>query len=145
MIEGGLVLNRNDSQLLGVLADVLEVEGKPDEARETLWKSPLLSGTPEAQVDAQRAAYATGGQRGLNLLAVEQFRKQVDAGRAGGATRLAQAYARLGDKDQALSWLKTAIDLKEDAAIQLRSHAAYNSLRSDPRVAALLKRVGLSK
>jgi DNA-binding winged helix-turn-helix (wHTH) protein/TolB-like protein/tetratricopeptide (TPR) repeat protein len=144
LVEGGLLLNRNDSQLLAAMADVEEAEGKNTEARETRWKAQLLSGTPETQVDAQRAAYRSGGDRAVYLLQAVQFKKQVDAGRAGGATRLAQAYGKLGDKDNALAWLKTAIDLNEDAAIQLRTQPAYDSLRSDPRFAALLVRVGLA-
>lgn len=145
LVEGGLLLNRNDSQLLGSIADVEEAEGKVAQARETLWRAMLLAGTAEALVDAQRAAYRSGGDRAMNLLAVQQFRKQFESGRSGGATRLAQVYGRLGDKDQAFAWLKTAIDLNEDAAIQLRTHPSYGPLRGDPRFTALLRRVGLSK
>ena len=127
------------------LADVQEAEGHVADARETRWKALLLGGTPEAQVDAQRAAYTAGGDRAMNWLAVRQFRKQYESGRSGGATRLAQAYGRLGDKDQAFTWLKVAIDLNEDAAIQLRSQPSFSSLRGDPRFADLLTRVGLPK
>ena len=50
----------------------------------------------------------------------------------------------LGDKDQAFEYLEKAFERREDALVSLKVNPRFDSLRSDPRYDALLKRIGLS-
>jgi len=55
---------------------------------------------------------------------------------------IAELYADLGDKDQAFYWLDTAYN-ERDELINLKTDFLLDPLRSDPRFAALVKKVGL--
>jgi hypothetical protein len=57
------------------------------------------------------------------------------------ATNLADLYARLGDRDQTLFWLKKATDLHEDEPLVMMTHL-FDFLRLDPEFIAIEKRVG---
>lgn len=55
---------------------------------------------------------------------------------------IAAAFVSLGKKEEALVWLRRAIDERADCVIFLRCEPWLAPLRSDPRYAALLKEVG---
>jgi len=53
-------------------------------------------------------------------------------------------YAGLGEKDQAFAWLETAFNERSYfMAVYLPTDARLDSLRADPRFAALKRRVGI--
>ena len=52
-------------------------------------------------------------------------------------------YAQLGEKDRAFQWLETAYEEGSIWTAFLKSEAALDSLRSDPRFGRLLREVGL--
>jgi serine/threonine protein kinase/Tfp pilus assembly protein PilF len=56
---------------------------------------------------------------------------------------IALDYAVLGEKDQAFVWLEKAYSEKSDRISYIKVDIDADSLRSDPRYAALLKRMGL--
>ena len=55
---------------------------------------------------------------------------------------IAGGYAELGDKDHAFEWLNTAYQEHDIDLIQLRTDPAMDSLRSDPRYAELVRKIG---
>ncbi len=55
----------------------------------------------------------------------------------------ALVYTGLGDKDQAFAWLNKADQERNDYLIYLKVEPLFDSLRSDPRFADLLKRIGV--
>jgi tetratricopeptide (TPR) repeat protein len=55
----------------------------------------------------------------------------------------AAAEAGLGDKDEAFKWLDQAIDRHFGPMLYLKVNPIWDPLRSDPRFAERLKRVGL--
>ena len=57
---------------------------------------------------------------------------------------LAEDYAALGEKDLALEWLQKAYEERDDWVAWIKVDPIIDGLRSDPRFAALLERVGLS-
>jgi serine/threonine protein kinase/Tfp pilus assembly protein PilF len=57
--------------------------------------------------------------------------------------RIALIYAGLGDKDQAFAWLEKAYDEHSFNMAWLRVEPRWDSLRSDPRFADLVRRLGL--
>jgi TolB-like protein/cytochrome c-type biogenesis protein CcmH/NrfG len=56
---------------------------------------------------------------------------------------IAQLYADLGDKEHAFEWLNTAYQEHDTGLTSLRTDFTLDSLRSDPRYAELVRKVGL--
>ena len=61
------------------------------------------------------------------------------------ADSIALVYAGLGEKDQAFAWLEKAYEEHAFKMAWLKVEPQWDSLRSDPRFADLVRRVGLSK
>ena len=55
----------------------------------------------------------------------------------------AAVYAGLGDKDQAFAWLEKGFQARNATLVFLEFDLTYDPLRSDPRYADLLRRMGL--
>jgi len=55
----------------------------------------------------------------------------------------ALVYVGLGDRDRAFEWLDKADAERNDFLVYLKCDPVFDSLRSDPRFAALVRRVGL--
>ncbi|MGI8733831.1 MAG: TPR end-of-group domain-containing protein [Pyrinomonadaceae bacterium] len=52
-------------------------------------------------------------------------------------------YTGLGEKDQAFAWLDKAYSGRDFILVFLKVEPMFDGLRSDPRFARLLQRVGL--
>jgi len=59
------------------------------------------------------------------------------------AYELAGLYADLGDKDKALRWLDTAYQERDAKLPNLETDFLLDPIRSDPRLAELVRKVGL--
>lgn len=57
-------------------------------------------------------------------------------------TDIAVVYAGLGEQDRAFEWLEKAFTQRDDNLLYLKVDPVWDSLRSDPRFADLLQRVG---
>ena len=94
------------------------------------------------QVEGVKAAYAMSGYKGL--LAEElKLEKERTKREYTSAVRLARICAVLDQKDEAFAWLNKAFEAHEDGLIWLKVDPRYDHLKSDPRFAALLQRVGI--
>lgn len=60
------------------------------------------------------------------------------------AFALATVYAALGERDEAFVWLEKLYKADELVIMQPKLEPALDPLRSDPRFADLLRRMGLS-
>ena len=54
---------------------------------------------------------------------------------------VALVYAGMGDKDQAFHWLEKAFDDRANRLVWLRFDPRWDSIRSDPRYADLVRRI----
>ena len=101
----------------------------------------LQNGSPE-RISALRQAYDAGGVKGYWLQWL-QFREQRI--KLGGINpfNVAQVYALVGDMDNAFAQLQKACDDHSLPVAALRFGPTFQNLRSDPRYAAILKRVKL--
>jgi len=103
----------------------------------------LEPNNPEALAALARG-YALAGRRddarkGLDELLARSQREHVPA------YNLAIVYAGLGDNDRAFEWLEKSCDDRSFYPTLLKVDPDVDSLRSDPRFAELLKRVGFDK
>jgi hypothetical protein len=55
---------------------------------------------------------------------------------------IASYYAAAGEKELAFPWLEKAFQARVPQLLYLRSNPDFDSLRSDPRFADLIRRIG---
>ena len=91
-------------------------------------------------VAALREAYRVGGERGIWQKQIELAEKQQKSD-PDFPFFMAEAYTHLGEKDQAIAWLNKAADEKHPAIPAINYDPDYESLRSDPRFAELVRRI----
>ena len=101
-------------------------------------RAATLFGYPKV-ADEMARAYATSGYRE----ALKTWAVALDENGVNRTTLIAEAYARLGDKDLAFQWLERAYREREAGIVGLNTDPAWASLRSDPRFKDLVRRVGL--
>jgi tetratricopeptide (TPR) repeat protein len=87
-------------------------------------------------------AYAVSGRREDSVRVLDQLiglskRFYVPS------TYIAAVYAGLEDKEQAFQWLEKAYLERDDGLIYLKAAPPWDRLRSDPRFASLVRKVGL--
>jgi len=90
----------------------------------------------------RRQDYARTGNRSEaeeTLAELQQISKQ----RYISPAAIALIYAALGDKDQAFAWLDKLVEEHDLITARLKVDERFDPLRSDPRFAELVKRVGL--
>ena len=88
-------------------------------------------------------AYALSGKRAEAQKIIDQL-KELSVHSYVAPYNFAVIYAGLGDNDQAFAWLDRAYaDRSGFLAFYLKTGAHMDSLRSDPRFADLMRRVGL--
>src|SRR5438105_1618048 len=86
--------------------------------------------------------YAVSGRRVEALAILKELEEKYGRHEAVGQD-LAAVYAGLGDKDQAFAWLEKDFQARSGLLPRVRWYVPYESLRSDPRYADLLRRMGL--
>jgi tetratricopeptide (TPR) repeat protein len=125
------------------LARSLEALGRFDEARAQYEEGRRLSGGVAGpsfglgHLEASRGNEA-GARRILAELIEARSRRVVSA------WGIATLHASLGDTDEAFRWLDIAIQDGATGLVFLRVHPRLDSIRSDPRFAALVRKVGLA-
>jgi tetratricopeptide (TPR) repeat protein len=86
--------------------------------------------------------FRSGGWNGALTKGIEARHAQRKTGYYS-ATMLADLYADLGDKDQAFRWLNTAYQERDWLLLRLKTSFLLDPLRSDPRFAELVRKIGL--
>jgi len=90
--------------------------------------------------------FRSGGWKGALRKSIETLQAQREtqpSSAYGSACRIANAYAELGDKDQAFRWLNTAYQEHDEGLMGLKTDYYLDPVRSDPRFAELVRKVGL--
>jgi predicted negative regulator of RcsB-dependent stress response len=87
--------------------------------------------------------YAAAGKRREAIKILEEM-KGLTGKRYNLGTHIAAIYAALGNKDEALAWLKKACDEHEQGVVDLKVNPRLDTLRADPRFVDLLRRVKLA-
>jgi len=110
------------------------------------WKTlgQLLGDKNEIEFAAAvEQGYRSGGWKAAVTKGIEARLQQRKTGYVS-PYQIATLYAELGDKDKAFQWLETAYQERDgQGMIALKTDFAMDPLRSDPRFAALVKKMGL--
>jgi eukaryotic-like serine/threonine-protein kinase len=126
------------------LSLVYEAQGKYelwlDEMEKTATHSKdadLLAVNKAARLEYARAGYRAANKKIAEVLQEQAKRVYIDP------VNIASAYAASGDKDKAFFWLEKAFAEKSDLIRILKTAQTFDSLRSDPRYADLLRRMNI--
>jgi serine/threonine protein kinase len=103
-----------------------------------------LSGEPNESefASATERGFRLSGWKGAVTKGIETRVAQRKLGYIS-AYGIATLYADLGDKDQAFKWLNTAYQERDIGLLSLKTDFMLDPLRSDPRFAELVRKVGL--
>ena len=93
-------------------------------------------------VSALERGFRSAGWKGALTKGIEIRQAQRKTGYSS-AYGIAALYADLGDKDQAFAWLNTAYQEREVLLISMKTDFLLDPIRSDPRFAELVRKVGL--
>jgi tetratricopeptide (TPR) repeat protein len=127
------------------LAVIDLITGNYDDYLKESRQSALLSKneTELAIVDAAARGYRSGGQAGLLNATLDEERKWYSKGQLP-AYRVAQTYSLLGQKEQALAFLRLSRERHESALAGIIIDPTFSPLRSDPSYRELAVEAGLS-
>ena len=87
--------------------------------------------------------YAVSGRRAEAMKLLDELKEQSKTKRI--AVWVAVVYSGLGDRDQAFEWLEKAYRERRPAFLWFRMKVDpyWDNIRTDPRFADLLRRIGL--
>lgn len=142
-LQKTLEMDANFPPTYWMLAHVYEAKGAQEEAYQMYLKSMILAGTSSEFLTPFEQSHARGGWRAAWQKDVDLSLHYRATGGEPNAYWLAESYARLGDKDHALDWLLKASDERFYMVVFAQVDPRFDALRSDPRFAELLRRIGL--
>lgn len=102
----------------------------------------LRDNTAQLIAAAAEKGYASGGPNGM-FESMLQVQKKYYAQKLVSPVAIAQTYALLGNKDQALKYLKLAYDQHDELLLALRIYPALASLHKEPGFRDLADRMNL--
>ena len=123
------------------LGEAYYQKGMYREAVEEYLKGAAVVGYPRERIPKLREAFDKSGINGFLRQMLEQ--QLGEPANAQDHAWIGQLYARLGDKDHAFEHLEKAYAQHAAGLVRLKEELGYDSLRSDPRYADLLRRIGL--
>ncbi len=148
-------LGRQYDQAIETYHKALEVD--PKFPRPTLaWAYVGKGQSAQAIAEAQRVrqitdsplilaslagVYAVSGDRGESEKLLKEL-TEISKRRYVCAYEMAQAYASLGQKEEAFQWLEKAYRDRSTCMIYLKMDSRFDPLRADPRFQDMLRRVG---
>jgi serine/threonine-protein kinase len=153
---GHLILARRYDQAIEECRTLLELDPRYPSVRsfyaEALWHRGLHEealaeyrmtwGRDPELASVMERGYAEAGPRGA-LLSLAQELAARPEGRRAGTLSIARLFARVGEVDAAFEWLERAYDQRIPQLMLVRADPDFDSLKSDQRLEALARRIGL--
>jgi len=139
-----LELDQNFPPVQQFLPAAYEQKGMYDEAIAGYKKTIPLMGNSEWTLvrGGLGHIHAVLGKKSEALAVLDEL-KQLSAQKYVPPTSIALIYAGLGDKDRAFAWLEKGYEERSFQMQWLNVEPRWDSLRSDPRFADLMRRIGL--
>ena len=132
----------NDPFAIGMMAKDYAMASRYKEAVEMYERCLNLFGWNDFAELLKRANLRGGGKYALEewMRAAEEYSRTHDDLPV---VTMAFTYSSLGDNDHAFTWLDKAVEQRSWIILYLKNDDVWRPLRSDPRFADLLRRVGL--
>jgi TolB-like protein/Flp pilus assembly protein TadD len=157
---GAIYAGRSD-EAIGFFSKALELDPNNPWTRWFLGRAYLLSGNSSRAIEEMETGlrfgpddplglgftgyvYAVTGRR-ADALKILQRLDELEKHRFISTISRVYVYAGLGDKDKAFEWLEKAYQERSDSLAWFRFDPESKSLRSDPRFAALMRKVGFTE
>jgi tetratricopeptide (TPR) repeat protein len=138
-----IALEPNLSNLHLNLGRAYVQKGMYDEGIAEIRKGVELSGGNASRVALLAWALARTGNRSEATKVLDESLRRLANGEEVSKVRIAATFGALGDRDQAFAWLEKAYQERSPVLVIVKVDPILDSLRSDPRFADLLRRVGL--
>jgi tetratricopeptide (TPR) repeat protein len=132
-----LELDPNYGVAHSTLSKVYEAQGRYEESL-----NERLHGSPPETVAQLKQIYAASGINGVWKNRLDQLLERSKTSYVSPAD-IALFYTRLNQKDEAFAWLEKALAERSINFNYLVADPRFDKLRGDPRLADLLRRVGL--
>jgi TolB-like protein/DNA-binding winged helix-turn-helix (wHTH) protein len=126
------------------LSIALAQTGKSQEAITELQKALSLENEHVFLLSLMGFTYARMGGKEKAEDIIRQL-KELSRRKYVSPQHIARVYVGVGDRDQAFEWLEKAYQGRDYNVPYLRVDPTFESLRSDPRFASLVRRVGLGQ
>jgi TolB-like protein/DNA-binding winged helix-turn-helix (wHTH) protein len=123
-------------------AQVLERQGKAEEAARESFKADELFLNDPQQIAGLKKALAQSGAAGYWKRKADDYKKLDRVGYAP-PVLASEACLRVGDREAALQWLERGYNERDDLMINLAVEPIFDTLHSDPRFQTLIQRVGI--
>ena len=141
-LRGALAVRPDDVGTLTDLGFVLIANNQAADAIPVLEKAVSVSKGSPAATGVLIRAYAHAGRRGDALRLLAELKRRGKAGYVP-AGAFVNAYLGLGENDEAFAWLEQAYKEQSNMLQFVKVHPFFDPIRSDPRFADLVRRVGL--
>jgi DNA-binding winged helix-turn-helix (wHTH) protein/TolB-like protein len=127
------------------LSRVYEQKGMYAEAVEEELRAARIDGTlvTPQEIEADKEVFRVSGWQSYQQKRCERMVRRGQELNASPVT-IARSFVRLGNNDEAFAWLEKAIDARATGVWGLKVDPTFDSLRSDPRFAKLLRQMNLS-
>jgi TolB-like protein/Tfp pilus assembly protein PilF len=124
------------------LGRAYEGNGMYDQAVSEYVKSANVNGFRTEDLAKMKDAYAKGGWKAYLQASLDQMLAREKQGYVP-PYMVASIYARLGQKDQTFAYLEKGLRERDFRTSLVKVSFEFDSLRSDPRYADFIKRIGL--
>ena len=135
-------MDPNHYQAYWILGHTYAANKQFDEAIAASQKAVDLSGRTPGALAILGLAYSLAGRKAEANKVLDELLK-LNESRYVTPAALVNVYIGLGDKDKAFEWLEKAFQERSNYVAYLKVFPIVDPLRSDPRYADLLRRVGL--
>jgi TolB-like protein/Flp pilus assembly protein TadD len=135
--EPGVSLNHQ------VLAAAYEQKGMYAEAVDENAKAAMNEGAGAKRTEGDKETFRVSGWHAYLQMRKDRMMRHITEGYLSPMT-IASIHARLGNKDEAFTWLDKAVDERASGIPNLKVDPRFDSLHSDPRFAKLLQRMNLT-
>ena len=141
-LRAALAVRPDDLGSLTDLGFVLIANNQAGDAISVLEKAVSVSNRSPGPIGILIRAYAHVGRRGDALRLLSEMKQRRKAGYVP-AGAFVNAYLGLGENEEAFAWLEQAYKEQSNMLQFVRVHPYFDPIRSDPRFADLVRRVGL--
>jgi TolB-like protein/DNA-binding winged helix-turn-helix (wHTH) protein len=125
-------------------AHVYELQGDSEKAAQESLKAEELFGAEPRKIAQLKEAFAKSGAQGYWRRTLENYKETAKSNYVE-PVLVAEACARIGDKECTFEWLEKGFEERDDLMINLKVEPVLDSLHSDPRFQDLVRRVGIPR